>query len=163
MICNRRSSQPANSEIYWQTDSSGRPWSFWKCGNLIDVRREFLMGHDPKNLQVHKRSWLKKRKIVLELSYLKGTFFLTSPCMALIYYDYNVVLPLKILSSKKMNFLRYRLCGLVVRVPGYRSGGLGFYSRRYQIFWEVVGLERGPLSLVRIIKELLERQVATPI
>jgi hypothetical protein len=29
-------------------------------------------------------------------------------------------------------------------------------SRRYQIFWEVVGLEQGPLSLVRITEELLE-------
>jgi hypothetical protein len=44
----------------------------------------------------------------------------------------------------------------VVRVPGYRSYGPGFDSRRYQIFWEVVGLERGALSLVRIIEELLE-------
>jgi hypothetical protein len=49
-----------------------------------------------------------------------------------------------------------RLCGLVVRVPGYRSKGPGFDSWHYQIFWEVVGLERGPLSLVRIIEELLE-------
>jgi hypothetical protein len=49
-----------------------------------------------------------------------------------------------------------RLCGLVVTVPGYRSKGPGFYSRRYQIFWEVVGLERGPLGLVRITEELLE-------
>jgi hypothetical protein len=31
-------------------------------------------------------------------------------------------------------------------------------SRRYQIFWEVVGLERGPLSLVSTIEELLERK-----
>jgi hypothetical protein len=37
-----------------------------------------------------------------------------------------------------------RLCGLVVRIPGY------------QIFWEVVGLERGPLSLVMIIEELFK-------
>jgi hypothetical protein len=44
-----------------------------------------------------------------------------------------------------------RLCGLVVRVPGYRSKGLGFDSRHYQIFWEVVSLERGPLSLVSTI------------
>jgi hypothetical protein len=32
----------------------------------------------------------------------------------------------------------------------------GFDSPRYQIFWDVVGLERGPLILVRIIQELLE-------
>jgi hypothetical protein len=50
-----------------------------------------------------------------------------------------------------------RLCGLVVRVSGYRYRGLGFDSRRYQIFLVVVvGLERGPLSLVRSIEELLE-------
>jgi hypothetical protein len=49
-----------------------------------------------------------------------------------------------------------RLCGLVVRVPGYRSWGSGFDSLRCQIFWEVVGLEHGPLSSVRIIEELLE-------
>jgi hypothetical protein len=49
-----------------------------------------------------------------------------------------------------------RLCGLVIRVPGYRSWGPGFDSRRYQIFWDVGGLERGPLSLVRINEELLE-------
>jgi hypothetical protein len=34
----------------------------------------------------------------------------------------------------------------------------GFDSRRYQIFWEVVGLERGTLSLVSTIEELLERK-----
>jgi hypothetical protein len=39
---------------------------------------------------------------------------------------------------------------LVVTVPAYRSRGPGFDS------WEVVGLERGPLSLVRITEELLE-------
>jgi len=49
-----------------------------------------------------------------------------------------------------------RLCGLVVRVSGHRYRGPGFDPRRYQIFWVVVGLERGPLSLVRSIQELLE-------
>jgi hypothetical protein len=49
-----------------------------------------------------------------------------------------------------------RLCGLVLRVSGYRSRGSGFDSRPYQIFWEVGGLERGPLSFVRTIEELLE-------
>jgi hypothetical protein len=34
----------------------------------------------------------------------------------------------------------------------------GFDSRRYRIFWEVVGVERGPLSYVSTIEELLERK-----
>jgi hypothetical protein len=45
----------------------------------------------------------------------------------------------------------------VVRVLGYRSRGLEFDSRRYQIFWEVVGLERGTLSLTSTTEELLGR------
>jgi hypothetical protein len=53
-------------------------------------------------------------------------------------------------------YFPWPLCGLAVRVPGYRSRGPGFDSRRYQIFWEVVGLERDPLSLVSITEELLE-------
>jgi hypothetical protein len=34
----------------------------------------------------------------------------------------------------------------------------GFDSRRYQIFWEVESQERGPLSFVSTIEELLERK-----
>jgi hypothetical protein len=49
-----------------------------------------------------------------------------------------------------------RLCGLVVRVHGYKSKDPGFGSRHYHIFWEVEGLEWGPISLVRISEELLE-------
>jgi hypothetical protein len=51
----------------------------------------------------------------------------------------------------------------VVRVPGYRSRGPGFDSQRYKIFGEVVGLERGTLSFVRIIEELLESKVVAPV
>jgi hypothetical protein len=36
----------------------------------------------------------------------------------------------------------------------------GFDFRRYQTFWEVVGLERGPLSLVITPEELLRRKLA---
>jgi hypothetical protein len=49
-----------------------------------------------------------------------------------------------------------RLCGLVVRVLGYRFGGPGSIpgtTRR-----KVGGLERGPLSLVSTTEELLDRQ-----
>jgi hypothetical protein len=51
-----------------------------------------------------------------------------------------------------------RLCGLVVRVPGYRSRGPGSISRAARFFRKVVGLERGPLSLVSITEEILERK-----
>ena len=60
----------------------------------------------------------------------------------------------------KIHFYKYeiydRLCGLVVRVSGYRYRGPGFDPRRYQIFWVVVGLERGPLSLVSIVRSIEE-------
>jgi hypothetical protein len=48
-----------------------------------------------------------------------------------------------------------RLCGLVVRVLDYRSRGPGVDSRALQK--KVVGLERGPLSLVSTTEELLDR------
>jgi hypothetical protein len=37
----------------------------------------------------------------------------------------------------------------------------GFDSRPYQIFWEVVDLERGPLSLVSAIEEVYERNTSS--
>jgi hypothetical protein len=60
-----------------------------------------------------------------------------------------------------------RLCGLVARVLGYRSGGPGsipgttrFSEKKMRT---VVGLERGPLSLVSATEDLLDRKVAAPI
>jgi hypothetical protein len=58
-------------------------------------------------------------------------------------------------------FLGDRLSGLVVRVLGYRSGGPGSIpgiTRK-----KVVGLERGPLSLVSTTEEILDRKVAAPV
>jgi hypothetical protein len=54
-----------------------------------------------------------------------------------------------------------RLCGLVVRVLGYRSGGPGSIPGTTRK--NVVGLERGPLSLVSTTEELLDRKVAAPV
>jgi hypothetical protein len=54
-----------------------------------------------------------------------------------------------------------RLCGLVIRVLDYRCRGPGFGSRTLQK--KVVGLERGPLSLVSTTEELLDRKVAAPV
>jgi hypothetical protein len=55
-----------------------------------------------------------------------------------------------------------RICGLVVRVPDCRSGGPGSIpctTRKKN----VVGLERGALSLVSTTKELLDKKVAAPV
>jgi hypothetical protein len=53
------------------------------------------------------------------------------------------------------------LYGLVVRVLGYRSGGPGSIPGTTRK--KVVGLERGPLSLVSTTEELLDRKVAAPV
>jgi hypothetical protein len=47
---------------------------------------------------------------------------------------------------------------LVVRVLSYSPRGSGFDSQDCQIFSVAVGLERGPLSLVSINEEVLERK-----
>jgi hypothetical protein len=57
---------------------------------------------------------------------------------------------IKIFSN--LSFYKDCLCGLVVRVPGYRSKGPGSIPGR------VVGLEQGPLSLVSTIEELFGRK-----
>jgi hypothetical protein len=54
-----------------------------------------------------------------------------------------------------------RLGGLVVRVLGYRSGGPGSIPGTTRK--KVVGLERGPLSLMNTTEELLDRKVAAPV
>jgi hypothetical protein len=51
-----------------------------------------------------------------------------------------------------------RLCGLVVRVLGYRSGGPGSIPGT-----KVVSLERGPLSLVSTTEELLVIKLVAPV
>jgi hypothetical protein len=56
-----------------------------------------------------------------------------------------------------------RLCGLVVRVLGYRSGGPGSIPGTTRIKKKAVGLERGPLSLVSTTEELLDRKVEAPV
>jgi hypothetical protein len=55
-----------------------------------------------------------------------------------------------------------RLCGLVVRVLGYTSGGPGSIPGTIRKK-KVVGLEWGPLSLVSTTEELLDRKVAAPV
>jgi hypothetical protein len=43
-------------------------------------------------------------------------------------------------------------------LPQIQIQRFGFDFRRYQIFWQVVGLERGPVSLMSTTEELLKRK-----
>jgi hypothetical protein len=58
-------------------------------------------------------------------------------------------------------FLGDCLCGLVVRVLGYRSGSPGSIPGTTRE--KLVGLERGPFSLVSTTEELLDRKVTAPV
>jgi hypothetical protein len=67
-------------------------------------------------------------------------------------------------------FSHDRLCGLVVRVLNYRSGGPGsipgttrLSKKKKKKEKKVGGLERGPLSLVSTTEELIDRKVAAPV
>jgi hypothetical protein len=63
------------------------------------------------------------------------------------------------LKEKKCRKDSDRLCGLVVRVLGYKSGGpdsIPGTTRKKS-------LERGTLSLVSTTEELLDRKVAAPV
>jgi hypothetical protein len=84
-------------------------------------------------------------------TFLKGPRTIISPIpsyffrfLLLIYFLFPVFLWPLLWSSDQSSWLQIQ-----------RSG---FHSQRYQIFWEVVGLERGPLSLVNTIEELLGRK-----
>jgi hypothetical protein len=68
----------------------------------------------------------------------------------------------------KQQNIRDRLSGLVVRVLGYRSEDRGSIPGTTRFSGKkkgktVVGLERGPLSLVSTTEELLDRKVAAPV
>jgi hypothetical protein len=59
------------------------------------------------------------------------------------------------------NLLRIKVISSAARKrpPLWSNGQRSWFdSRRYHIFWEVVGQERGPLSLLSTTEELLERK-----
>jgi hypothetical protein len=109
-----------------------------------------------------KRSTFNAYKICDWTATLKFKRYLLRGSFPLLQRFSKLLVPLKHKMSpieKKLENTQFTIlmpCGLVVRVPGYRSRRPGFNSRRYQISWEVVGLERGPLILVSITEELIE-------
>jgi hypothetical protein len=55
----------------------------------------------------------------------------------------------------------HMFCGLPVRVLGYRSGGPGSIPGTTRK--KIMGLERGPLSLVSTTEEILDIKVGAPV
>jgi hypothetical protein len=103
---------------------------------------------------------------------LEGKRTNTGPCVA-----YYVTLPISVTSTpngrwmvnnelKGSGNLWFNRGTILARPPLVSSGQsswlqiqrYGFDSWCYQIIWEVVGLERGPLSFVSTIEELLGRK-----
>jgi hypothetical protein len=77
---------------------------------------------------------------------------------------YDIIISNTYISALFLSFIGWgedRLCGLVVRVLGYRSEGPGSIPGTTRK--KLVGLERGPLSLVSTTQELLDRKVAAPV
>jgi hypothetical protein len=106
-------------------------------------------------------NWLWHALSFLSLHWLHQCPLLPCLCSQLISLSSDCCLRIKLNSriSSTLNDYSYHhlsdcLCGLVVRVPGYRSRGPGSISGATRLSWEVVGLERGPLSLVNTIEEL---------
>jgi hypothetical protein len=73
----------------------------------------------------------------------------------------QIALKIRCNAFTKVNEFQDRLCGLVVRVLGYRSAA----RVRFPALPEkkIVGLERVPLSLMSATEELLDRKVAPPV
>jgi hypothetical protein len=65
--------------------------------------------------------------------------------------------------TQDMNYAdSIHLCGLVIRVLGYRSRDPGSIPGATKFFSDIVDLERCPLGLVRIIEELF-KETAAPV
>jgi hypothetical protein len=113
-------------------------------------------------LILHRMSRIKRNNpLVLKRKYPNNTeahlwslYLLVTP----IYHPHNKLLLLL--------YIYIYMCVCVYRLPLWSNGKSswlqiqrpGFDSRLYQIFWEVVGLERDPLSLVSTTEELLGRK-----
>jgi hypothetical protein len=87
-----------------------------------------------------------------------STNMVFSKCLKLCWSSFCAsvfVVPVFLVCCPSMGYCIDSLCALVVRVPVYQRSGFDSWSCR--VFWEVVGLERGLLSLVSTIQELLGR------
>jgi hypothetical protein len=98
------------------------------------------------------RAWLAIRD---SLKSLLHTPLLKDNCCSVLFYFISLMFYVF------LSFISYILYafwnGGILNLPVLFDIRDGFDSRRYQIFWEVVVLKQGPLSLVSTTEELLGR------
>jgi hypothetical protein len=114
------------------------------CDEVKNVKRDFRC---PQKLLVNKMGYFAE-VTTGEIMYSNCMF---QSSLTFI-YQYLIVVSLQC----------NRLCGLVVRILGYRSRSLGSIPVLPD-FLKSSGLEQGPLSLVSTIEELLEKKVWAPV
>jgi hypothetical protein len=126
-------------------------------GQLVDYIRNWRVEPLPYTASVHSA-------FLYEHWPLRHTPILLLFAIFLHLFTSLQLLAISVWSSHVFSICSYfwdRLCGLVVRVLGYRSGGPGSIPGTTRK--KAVGLERGQLSLVSTTEEQLDRKVAAPV
>jgi hypothetical protein len=149
------------------------PPSLWShpsayCSNLIFFLSQVWWCRYVRRLLtlLFSKQWAAYGKFIRLTAYIISEHFMNSSaeyfreelvlrdCKTLIHFERN-----NLHSKKRVN--NYTLVATEIKL--FNSSWLQIQRSRFdswccQIFWEVVGLERGPLSLVSAIEELLKRK-----
>jgi hypothetical protein len=160
----------------WSIERHNFNWWFCADGNSTQKSDKALTIFGPKREDVE-REWNKDRCLLrgLKIWTFNQTLFKWSKWKRTGWAEHTWQIYTKCLLQNPVardqlhgcqddinTFYIWRVSGPPLWSSGHSSSlqiqWSGFDSRRYQIFWEVVGLERGPLSLVNTTEELLERK-----
>jgi hypothetical protein len=136
------------SLIYGALYPHHKQWSIWRTTGVRNLQKVLyicIVIYTYEYLHTHICSVRPYKMNCLLWIFVFFLYFPTLPRFSLI----DTSLWLHLWSSSQSSWLQIR-----------RSG---FDSRRYHIFWEVVGLELCPLNLVSKIEELLGKKVAAPV
>jgi hypothetical protein len=131
----------------------------WMSGFEPQQDKEFIPHHsDPLGSSQPPIQWVP-RSIYCGVKWSGHEADHSLPCSARVICLHGIVLyDITLLDCHAQSI--DRLCGLVVRVLGYSSGGPGSIPGTTRK--KSSGLELGPLSLVSTTEELLDRKVAAP-
>jgi hypothetical protein len=138
-------------ELFSHWEDEGDLFSTWK----ENVRK--------MKVQVQIMKW--KKSTLLKYTFFKNKYYRKNNSYKL-YFPLLTSLQIRDFTYKCQSSKDFKYAVTADRPPLWSSGQSSwlqiqrseFDSRCYQIFWEVAGLERGPLSLVSTTEELLRRK-----